>query len=766
MNKNILYSIVLVWSLLLWSGCSSEELSGGETEPADGKVELSFRLSVPDPEVQAVQTRAQTAAETTISTADVLVFTKKEGATDYTYDYHVQGAMQQTGNPTSGFKARIKSTPLPVKIYVLANASLSAGQITEPTVGQTEEMVKQNLTTSLTPSANMNNIPMWGEHTAAGGIAAAYNKEIIGIKMYRALAKATVTVEAALAARFAITNLYLARSRSKIGLVPGAVDAAGMIVSPRVPAHAPNEILGPIQFATGTLLYLPEDEGWGTAAEMAAGTQSKTNTCIIVAGQLDGGTVSYYRVDVRQDNIYGRIIRNHHYQITLSGITKAGTATLQQALDLTTPSMTYEVNSFNLSAGLTTIHFDNIEQLSAAEQQILLMPDAYTRDIPINPGEINTGVQVARYSGGAIDGSFGPAASLPAMSGTATIALQGGAPVLRITTAANAGATDIREQLMLKTPTKMLLLDVIKKSPATVGVSAVVEGATNPQRAEFLATGGTKTVTVASSSDWQVEGVPNWISARKLSSTELQLSIATNVQADRAREHTLTIRNQTGQTAQIIAYQQYRLEWSNAYSRGGEHLTTLIYRYQMSGAPYTINFAPATPAGTPVGFAAQAGDVNYLTNRVTGYNPSDALNHLGRPYLFTTNPANTAMLGDYYLYAQALNACPAGWRLPTYSETETLINNLQVSANKTLYLTQNGTNIYFPRMSFVVIVLNMYIDSGSLNYVADTGWFFKAHIPIADYADTRHTPTPKIVPALFYATDPAVHYSYVVRCVR
>ena len=60
----------------------------------------------------------------------------------------------------------------------------------------------------------------------------------------------------------------------------------------------------------------------------------------------------------------------------------------------------------------------------------------------------------------------------------------------------------------------------------------------------------------------------------------------------------------------------------------------------------------------------------------------------------------------------------------------------------------------------------MYIYSGSLNYVTGTGWFFRAHIPIADYADTGHTPTPKIVPALFYATAPAVPYCYVVRCVR
>ena len=710
MIKIIKYSTVFIITMLITLvGCTDEVQTGGVNDTLSGEVEFSFRVSVPDPDLSEVQTRAQTLTETRIATADVLVFSRKSGETDYTFDYHTPGTNITTGNPLSEFKAKLTSTSNPVKLYLLANAGTTVADkaaLLQP--GATETAVKDGLSMAFIPTNLPNNIPLWGEYVFTSGITPQYSRQVSGIIMYRALAKITVS-SAMPASQFEITGIHVARGRSHVMLVPKSIDVNGRVSEPHIPAAGTFTQLDPVNITPAiSSFYVAEDSGYGTADLFATNSGSNQHTTLIISARV-GGVESFYRLDVKHNDTYGRIVRNNHYNISITGVKSQGETSLQAALNVKTPTLLYDTRSFEMGTGLKSIVFDLVEELSAEARQILLMPQAGTRDVPIDPGALNTEVKMARYVEGQPinESSFSAGATLPLIGGSAEIVLISGNPALRITTNSNAGTTDLKEKVMLRTPTKTLVLEIVKKSPSTIGITATVQGAlTSPQRAVFTHSGGTKLINVQSSAAWQVEASANWISVRKRSETQLEIATATP-QGPAARETSIVIKNEMGQSVPIEIYQEYQLEWSKAYTIGGVHTNDLN---QFVSGTYPMKyrrFVPPTQSGTrPLGFATPAGDVNIITPKEVVSPDFPTANLLLYP-----DGVNPEMGGDYYDISQPSNRiCPAGWRLPYNSEVMTLAENLKWATNAA-YLDQAGGRAYFP----VTSAYNSIIRSGSMS---------------------------------------------------
>lgn len=765
--SNLAKFAITFWAALLiaMAGCSSEEIQTGSNEFNEGEVELAFRLSIPDPDVKETATRAQTLGETRITTADVLVFSIKTGQTDYTFDYHARGTVSSTSNPVSEFKAKLASSTNPVKLYLLANASAAVtGNATLLQPGATEAAVKSNLSMAFTPTTTANNVPMWGEYVFAGGITPQYSRQINGITMYRAVAK--ITVQSNLpATQFEITGIYVARGRSNIVLPAKNIDNTGRITEPNVPATGTYTVLDPISITPViSSFYVAEDTGFGKADVFATNSGSDKHTTLIISAKT-GGVESFYRLDIQHDDVYGRIIRNNHYRVAIAGVSGPGAATLQAALNVKTPTLLYDTRNFALTTGLRTIVFDAVEQLSAEARQILLMPQNGVRDIPISAGEINTGVQIARYvpNQPINENDFGQDAQLPAIGGYAEIALVGNSPVLRVTSNQNAGTTDLFENIVLRTPTKMLNLQIVKKSFTTLNIAASVQGAlTNTHKAVFTHGGGTKIVNVSSSTAWQIEASADWVRVRKLSDTQFEITTV-KPQGASARETSLAIKNEMGQTAFIEIYQEYQLEWSNAYTIGGIHTDELNYFVAGTSPIKHRRFTPPTVSGTkPLGFAAAAGDVRNIMpkERISPDYPTTA-------QLIYPNGENPEMAGDFYSSAApSEQTCPSGWRLPYQSEIQTLGENLVWGTNAP-YIIQNGVKIYFPPTgsSSITVLSGTYSIRAQLT--EDSHWQqgdVHVYLSFVIMSNVRHgIPT---ITGGYYNPSPTVQGYNTVRCVR
>jgi len=703
---NIIYKYpILLLSLIMtiMAGCSVKEEVQSPSVTSEENIDFSFKVAIPELEQETMRTKAQTAEETKIKSVDFLVFKKAASDPEYRYAYHVSGGVLSSTNPMARFKARLKSDPLPSKIYIIANAKIPA-DMTEPVAGTLESNVKANLSLAATPGVmSATGIPMWGEYEFPSGISVQHSREVGGIKMFRTMAKVTIDFDPALSGHFVHTGLYIARARSNSSVVPGMISASGMVTGVNIPSGVTG--LAPINIMPlDASFYLPEDNGYATANELATGAQSKNNTAIIVAGRLNGGPETFHRIDVQQDGFYGRIIRNHHYKIHVKSVKGEGVTSLSDALELTRPTMVYDVRNYNLAEGLKTIVFDEIEQLSAAEKQIILPPDAGTVEVPVNPGEINTSVEIARFDSGTVVGSFGSSANLTEVGALANIVFTSGKCKLSINSGQNSGTLDKTDNLILQTPTKTIVLNVVKKSHSTTGISAVVEGSLNPQKAEFTADGGEKIITITSDTEWKLTALSDWIKAEKLDENKLKISIV-GTKDNMAREHIFYIENTFGKKVAIIVSQEYGIEWSKGFLRGGKHsIREVEWRFNIHSP--TLRFdVSVTPQNSPKTFATNAGDVFFLPSKVK--NPEVLVGQTTIPniyfqydnsstyYIVDGVPEHYDMVGDRYNLDEAKEACPEGWRLPTYNEVRTLINNLQYN-NEALYLVQKGENIYFP----------------------------------------------------------------------
>jgi uncharacterized protein (TIGR02145 family) len=103
-------------------------------------------------------------------------------------------------------------------------------------------------------------------------------------------------------------------------------------------------------------------------------------------------------------------------------------------------------------------------------------------------------------------------------------------------------------------------------------------------------------------------------------------------------------------------------------------------------------------------------------------------------YCYDDDPANCEKYGRLYTWPAALNACPEGWRLPTYADFETLMSNVGGSdvAGKMLksrtgwedYKGKSGNGI--DKYGFNVLPAGIRISYGRFGLAGDEADFWSA----------------------------------------
>lgn len=324
-----LHAMVVSFCMLL-SACGDGELDAGTGTDAVGEgtwVRLTVSLpqtAFPQRSTEAVSRSAAT--ENLIGEMLILVFERIDGR--YVYRYMAAGERIQAVGSTTQFKARLLSTPNPVKLMLAGNyGDAFADYAPSPGVG--EEVVRTDVGCSFPGTGE--GLPMFGEVEIPAGLQAVQENSF-GVKMLRAVARVDVERNLDADSRpFRIESVRLYRPNDKVQIAPDeAVSGdAPKVTRPSVFRNAEKASV-PLKVtateadpASVTGIYAPEADGETDPAVQLTGT-----TCLVVGGYYDEQTQpSYYRVDFNsgiEGHPFGQILRNHRYIFRIRKVTGTG----------------------------------------------------------------------------------------------------------------------------------------------------------------------------------------------------------------------------------------------------------------------------------------------------------------------------------------------------------------------------------------------------------------------------------------------------------
>ncbi len=817
--KTLAFGIcIFLFASFLCQGCSDEvALYPDEKKSLEGtkdSVMVNFNLNVSAPEAHNAKTRSAGLDENNIENVQVLVLTQSGSTEPFRYAYSVSGNVVATTAGVTTVHTSLKTSASPVKAYILANtSSLIPVSMNGLVIGTTEEDLKNQLIFNRDVSFELpagyentlqftgTHIPMWGEVTF--GSVTADTPTTANIKLYRAMAKISITVDPALAADFVHTGTYIAGEYPILAMVSQQVDAFGKITDVRMPdfpaaivippyanlySSWPNYVSPAMEPAAS--FYVPEQKGIGTVRELAAGLKKGASTSIIIKGKYRGEEDSYYKLVVKTDSVYGKIVRNHHYNVTLKSIAGTGAKTLKEAIENARFHFVYDINEMDMGEGMTYISFDNLEKLEAAHK-IIFMPEPLlidnpdlwddpsyegpeiTKIIPLNTTLPKEALKLYYYNNTLNQYIHEPL-------------IENGAEPMFYTNYNNMGIelyvyiSEDRHNLVVKMKrgfanvnnpkfftnignfllsngTKALELGVSLQKNVWAGI----EGATTPYSAknvEIANQGGDQLITVRSTAPWEVRGVPDWIKVVKNQAGNFTVSVA-EAQSNTSRECLLSVVNAAGEVDHVRVYQHNKIEWAAANSKGGAHRikeTEFELWYPYYGE--YVSFVSSTPDNSPVTFADPAGDVGIMTPETKGtYTVKWPLAQYPgtQTHYDPARPTYSNMFGDRYGIMESGHVCPPGWRLPTLPEVRMLVSQLKWSG-KTLYLEQNGARIYFPVAGFRT----------PTHYKMQYGCFShpSSNVGYALSSNLARWDNPVVEPTIDLFLNQ--HVSGVVRCVR
>lgn len=367
-----------------FSSCSDDDFN--QSAQSDD-VTLVLNIKTPASSLPRAATRSiQTADETHIENVKVLVFSDTNGDGTYFFNYMTEGTqLVNQQNQTSKFQVMLRSSSVPLKIYLVANYS-DAFASYNPIYGDSEKTVKTSIRRSFTSDGMFTDLPMYGELSLSGLDAATINN--FDVTVLRAIARVDVKTQLTSdSPAFALREVYVYRANDQIQIIPDAVSAGSHIrvSSPSVPSGS-TTLASPVvktsSISTDSIggLYVPE-----SVAPEKAGDARLTATTVVVGGIFGSSTdVSYYRVDFNSGitgHPLGQILRNYLYTFTIKKVSDAGYTSPDEAAANLASSMTVEVQQWEDFTTEMYFH-DNYIGVSTRQVRIPYLPN-YTRTVDI-----------------------------------------------------------------------------------------------------------------------------------------------------------------------------------------------------------------------------------------------------------------------------------------------------------------------------------------------------------------------------------------------
>jgi hypothetical protein len=401
-------------------GCVQEEVPVPDPTPSPEKemITLYFR------DASRPATRAlNDSLESVVETVDLLIFKYTNSQPLFAERISVNKSDIHTvadDYTKKEFTFTIDRTKDYYQVVLLANArkEVDAYMNGNPHIGELKSAFStgivsenQNLWNTTFGSQDFSYIPMWGESAGAKTIAQLNENEI---KLYRSLARVDVKVDAGVLFTLNAIYVYNRPLRGRIVPDPDTWDEAqNRFTSPSLPVNwevinpAGSKPSGPYYTVTGNSstheIYLYETKEQTTQDFMKA-------TALVLAGLYNNKT-NYYRVDfakipdqlsnptlpsdwweqlpptsgegeggmVGAGDIYHPLIRNHHYEIAITGVRGPGYDTAEEASKSVSTQLSFEL--FTWDNQNQNIIIDNESHTLEITPSIVTISQTQSREI-------------------------------------------------------------------------------------------------------------------------------------------------------------------------------------------------------------------------------------------------------------------------------------------------------------------------------------------------------------------------------------------------
>ncbi|MDR2413410.1 MAG: FimB/Mfa2 family fimbrial subunit, partial [Odoribacteraceae bacterium] len=281
-------------------------------------------LSLSMPSSPATRSLAGTGAENAIAVVDVLLFNASD---EFCYRAHGTKIEDEGNDPYATKKFEVRLPLGTYNVVVLANAraaiSTSLPIATIVAGGASRANVLNGLESTL-PADNKienTNFPMWG-HLASATITESTSSISSTIDLTRAVARVDVSVTNGV--DFELTSARLYNYYNKGHVAPEAT-ASNYNTTAVYPAGAKQEdefVDYDIDESTSTVAFIETIYAFeAPAGTPVPGTGWGKNTCLVIGGQYDGGSETFYRVEfVNETDGTLALTRNHLYDVVIKQV--------------------------------------------------------------------------------------------------------------------------------------------------------------------------------------------------------------------------------------------------------------------------------------------------------------------------------------------------------------------------------------------------------------------------------------------------------------
>lgn len=336
---------------LLCFGCSHNEMPDGG-ELSDEKVELNFSVSIPESNAVTTRTFGETA---TVQSLYVVVF----DANGYIVEYAKAGVFPQTGNDEKPFKVSLHSSSEKRILHFIAN--YPEEKIKDLTFGSERDLIGR-----MEVSGGQD--AYWQRVELPDGIIsdAVTSPKLKRIPLIRNFLKITVTSQAA---DFVFEGFSVIYTPDKGSVAPYNTSKGSFerfvktgetsstyqeLTADRYRGYMPQKInwehtdvVNPV-FQTEPFYMYERTQG-----------VDKNSTYLLVKGRWrNSGVSTYYKIDivylneVTKQPVYYNLLRNFHYNVTITSVASPGKTTSKEAADHPADN--------NLSSSVDVSHLSNI----------------------------------------------------------------------------------------------------------------------------------------------------------------------------------------------------------------------------------------------------------------------------------------------------------------------------------------------------------------------------------------------------------------------